>query len=62
MRQIFFIIILVICYQWLVENGYADNFLDAIGNFDPQAFIDFLHTLAAKLGDLAKETFENFKK
>lgn len=61
MRQIFFIIVLIFGYQWLADNGYIDDLLGMIENFNPDDFINFLQSLFAKLTEIAKAVFEKIK-
>lgn len=62
MRQIFFIIILVFGYKWLADNGYIDDLLGMIRDFNPDDFINFLQSLFAELTEMAQTIIDKIKK
>ena len=61
MKQLIFILALAFGYHWMAKNGYAEEFLKAIRDFDPDGFVQFVKSLTFGLADLAGETFEQIR-
>jgi len=61
MKQLIFILALAFGYHWMVQNGYTEEVLKAIGDFDPDGFVQFVKSLASELADLAAEIFKQIR-
>lgn len=61
MKQLIFILALAFSYHWMTQNGYTEDFLKAIGDFDPDGFVQFVKSLTVELADLAGEIFEQIR-
>ncbi|MEC9491990.1 hypothetical protein [Flexistipes sp.] len=61
MKQLIFILALAFGYHWMVQNGYTEEVLKAIGDFDPDGFVQFVKSLTSELADLAAEIFKQVR-
>ena len=61
MKQLIFILALAFGYHWMVQNGYTEEVLKAIGDFDPDGFAQFVKSLTIQVADLAEEIFEQIR-
>ncbi|TYB84285.1 MAG: hypothetical protein FXF54_12280 [Kosmotoga sp.] len=61
MKQLIFILALAFGYHWMAKNGYTDETLKAIGDFDPDGFVQFVKSLTFELADLAGEIFKQIR-
>jgi len=46
----------------MVENGYTDDLLGTVKNFNPDSFISFLKSLFGELAKIVETIFEKLNK